>query len=422
MKLLYWQLGGFSYLRQQTTVDMKIGIIREQKTPPDARVPLTPVQVQTINAAGHHEVVVQPSPDRCYTDAEYRAVGITLQEDLSDCDCLLGVKEVPISALIPGKRYFFFSHTIKAQPYNRKLLQAILERRIELLDYEVLTRSDGSRVIAFGRWAGIVGAHNGLMTAGRRWQQFDLPQIKHFADFEAAKSHYKTIAFPPMKVVLTGRGRVANGAAEVLEAAGFERWSPAQFRSETAQGPVFTQLDCADYAERIGDGGFDLQEFFEAPERYRSRFAPYTRVADVMINGIYWDTAAPAFFTLEDMQAVDFRIRVIADVTCDIAPESSIPSTLYATTIADPVFGFDMRTGEASAPYQPHTVDMMTIDNLPNELPRDASAHFGAQFMAEVLPELDRPQSDLLARGRITLDGALTPRFAYLADYVAGTA
>lgn len=401
---------------------MKIGIIREQKTPPDTRVPLTPDQVQTINATSQHQIVVQPSPDRCYTDAEYAAAGVALQEDLTDCDCLLGVKEVPIAALLPGKRYFFFSHTIKAQPYNRDLLRAILEHRIELLDYEVLTRPNGSRVIAFGRWAGIVGAHNGLMTAGQRWQQFHLPQMKHFSDFAAAKAHYQTIAFPPMKVVLTGGGRVANGAAEVLEAAGFERWTPARFLTEQEQGPVFTQLDCPDYAERISDGGFAWQEFFDAPERYRSRFAPYTRVADVMINGIYWDPKAPAFFTKDDMQAVDFNIRVIADVTCDIAPESSIPSTLRATTIADPVFGFDVRTGGEAAPYQPYTVDMMTIDNLPNELPRDASAHFGAQFMAEVLPVLDDAESDLLMRGRITQAGALTPRFAYLQDYVDGNA
>lgn len=401
---------------------MKIGIIREQKTPPDARVPLTPTQVQSINAAGRHEVVVQPSPDRCYTDAEYRAAGVTLQDDLTDCDCLLGVKEVPIEALIAGKRYFFFSHTIKAQPYNRKLLQAILELGIELLDYEVLTRANGSRVIAFGRWAGIVGAHNGLMAAGERWKQYDLPQMKTFTDFAAAKAYYKTLAFPAMKVVLTGGGRVANGAAEVLEAAGFARWTPERFLTETEQGPVFTQLDCVDYAERKTDGGFDLQEFFDHPERYRSRFAPYAQVADVMINGIYWDPAAPAFFSLEDMQSVDFNIRVIADVTCDIAPESSIPSTLFATTIAKPVFGFDVRTGTAGEPYQPYTVDMMTIDNLPNELPRDASAHFGEQFMAEVLPELDQPDSDLLARGRITQDGALTSRFLYLTDYVAGEA
>ena len=147
---------------------MKLALIREGKVPPDSRVPLTPEQCAYVLANHPVEIVVEPSPIRCFADDEYREAGIALQNDLSDADVLLGVKEVPVEQLIPGKTYFFFSHTIKKQAYNRRLLQTILEKRIRLIDYEVLTDLNGRRLIAFGRFAGMVGAHNALYTFGRR--------------------------------------------------------------------------------------------------------------------------------------------------------------------------------------------------------------------------------------------------------------
>ena len=399
---------------------MKIGIIREGKVPPDTRVPLTPEQCVKIKEQHEVEIVVQPSPNRCFSDDEYATAGLKLAEDLNDCDVLLGVKEVPIAQLIPNKTYFFFSHTIKKQSYNRNLLRAMIERNISMIDYEVLKAETGKRVIAFGRWAGIVGAHNGIWTYGQRTGHFVLPRMTDFRDFAEAKAFYlSNLKLPNLKVVLTGTGRVGNGSAEVLEAMGFTKVKPREFLAESFDKPVYTQLVCKNYVARKTDNGFDKPEFYAYPERYQSTFAPYAQTADIMINGIYWDNAAPAFFTKEEMRHENFNIKVIADITCDIAPVASIPSTLYATTIDNPVFGYNPITEKAEEPYQAHTIDMMTIDNLPNELPRDASESFGLQFMNHVVKELlHQPDGRMMRQANICKNGDLTAEFEYLRDYL----
>ena len=399
---------------------MKIGIIREGKTPPDSRVPLTPAQCKKLIDTYGVDLRVQPSPGRCYSDAEYTSIGVPIQEDLSDRTILMGVKEVPIEHLLPQKTYFFFSHTIKKQAYNRSLLQAILEKKIRLVDYEVLTNEQGKRVIAFGKWAGMVGAHNGLFTYGSRTGDFALPQMKHFRDYEAACAAYATQEWPPIKIVLTGTGRVGAGAAKVLRDMGIRQVEPSAFLNETFGEAVFTQLRVVDYVVRKDGKPFEPENFYQHPELFTSSFDSYTKVADLMINGIFWDNRAPQFFSSGDMAAEGFSIQVIADVTCDIAPVSSIPSTLRASTIADPIFGYDPKTGREVPSHTPGCIDMMTIDNLPNELPRDASKAFGEQFLTHVMPELLREQSYLLDRATVAKDGELGAHFGYLSDYVDG--
>jgi alanine dehydrogenase len=399
---------------------MKIGVIREGKNPPDARVPLVPQQCRYIAKHFPVAVVVEPSPKRIFGDEEYQALNVPMQEEISDCDVLMGVKEVPISQLIADKTYFFFSHTIKAQAYNRDLLRAILDKNIRLIDYEVLTDEKGKRLIAFGRFAGMVGAHNGLWTYGKRSGVFKLPRMNTYRDYAAAKEDYKSLQLPALKIVLTGTGRVGQGAAEVLKDMGIERVSPKDFVTTTYDHAVFTQLRVEDYARRKDGKPFVRKEFYAQPELFESKFAPYTAISDIFINGIYWDNAAPAFFAAEDMKKEDFKIEVIADVTCDIAPVSSIPSTLKATTIDDPVFGYDVQHGTETTAFQVDAVDMMTIDNLPNELARDASRSFGKQFIEHVLPELLKEQSDIIERATITKNGQLTERYAYLQSFVDG--
>ena len=275
---------------------MKIGIIREGKTPPDSRVPLTPAQCAVLNQKEQVEIIVQPSPIRCFEDEAYRQKGISLQEDLTDCDILMGVKEVPIDQLIPNKTYFFFSHTIKEQAYNRTLLQAILEKNIRLIDYEALTNERGQRLIAFGKFAGMVGAHNGVMTYGTRTGDFTLKRMKDYRDYAEAKTAYGQLELPRFKIVLTGTGRVANGAAQVLKDMEITKIAPEDFLDNEFSHAVFTQLDCEDYATRRDGGQFNLQDFFRNPQDYESIFLPYTQSSDLMINGIYWDNSAPAFF------------------------------------------------------------------------------------------------------------------------------
>lgn len=398
---------------------MKIGIIKEGKIPSDSRVPLTPEQCSAIQKDFGIKIIVQPSPTRCFLDESYQAAGIKLSDDLSNCEILMGVKEVPTKQLIPDKTYFFFSHTIKKQAYNRNLLWAILDKNIKLIDYEVLTNEKGQRLIAFGKFAGMVGAHNALWTYGQRTKAYELPRIHTLHDYAAAVDFYQTLSLPAIKIVLTGTGRVANGAAMVLRDMGIEPVQPKDFLEKNDDKAVFTQLDCGDYAARTDGIPFNLSDFFENPHLYKSIFAPFTQVADIMINGIYWDNQAPAFFTKKEMSDNSFNIQVIADVTCDIAPVSSIPSTLRASTIADPVFGYDPKTGEETAAFLPNVIDMMTIDNLPNELPRDASTAFGEQFIEHILPELLKEKSAVIERATISENGILGKHFQYLADYAA---
>lgn len=400
---------------------MKIGIIRERKTPPDTRVPLAPKQCKKILKDFDFELLVEPSPIRCFTDEDYEQAGIPLGYDMQGCDVLMGVKEVPVEALIPGKTYFFFSHTIKEQPYNRKLLQAVLEKKITLIDYEVITDEWGRRLIAFGRFAGMVGAHNGVLMYGRRTGTFEMPRMKDFYNYAEAQTYYEEqLKLPPVRIVLTGTGRVGQGAAQVLRDMGIRQVSPNDFLVKSYKEPVFALLMSDDYAARKDGSAFDKDDFHLTPELFESTFKPFTKVCDLMINGVYWDNKAPAFFTLEDMRSPDFSIQAVADVTCDIAPVSSIPSTIRASTIADPIFGFDPVKEQEVEPHSPNAVDMMTIDNLPSELPRDASEAFGQMFIERVLPELLDPKSEVIERATIARDGKLAGHFSYLENYVKG--
>ncbi|MEL6276014.1 MAG: NAD(P)-dependent oxidoreductase [Bacteroidota bacterium] len=397
----------------------KIALIREGKVPPDSRVALTPQQVATLRNQGL-DITVVPSEHRVFADEEYAELGIPLQQNLEDRDLLLGIKEVNIDDLVSGKTYCFFAHVIKKQPYNRKLLLALLNKRIRHLDYEVMTDTRGRRLIAFGFFAGVVGAHNGLWAYGRRTGSFDLPRMKDLFDYAAAKKHYNKLQLPPIKVVLTGTGRVGKGAKKVLEDMGMQRVKPQEFLTLSFEKPVYTQLVCEDYARRKDGQPFDKADFYAHPSRYQSSFLPFTRVADVFINGIFWDNEAPAFFTREEMMAPEFNIRTIADVTCDIAPISSVPSTIKASTIAHPVFGYDPITNAEIAPYQEGYVDVMSIDNLPSELPRDASQAFGEMFIEHILPEFAKSDSDILQRATVTENGELGPHFKYLRAYKEG--
>ena len=399
---------------------MKIGILRETKTPPDTRVPLTPAQCRAIMDA-HDDVliVVQPAEKRCYRDEEYRRAGVELQARLEDCDVLMGVKEVAIESLIQDKTYFFFSHTIKKQPYNRRLLQEVVKRHIRLIDYEVLTDDKGRRVIAFGRWAGIVGAHNTVHTWGKRTGRYDLPRMVHGADFAEARAHYGMIDVRDLRIVVTGTGRVSHGAAEVLDHAGLERVAPSAFLKSPSKDGVYTMLE-PKHMFADADGSWS-PAFFDDPSGYHSIVRPYAESANVLINGIFWDNRGPALLTREDMLA-GVTLDVIGDITCDIAPDASLPSTIRPSTIAAPIYGYDPVRNAEAPPHEDGVVDVMAVDNLPNELPRDASQDFGEQFMAQVLNELLMPEtSDMLHRATIARNGSLNEPFAYLDDYIHPT-
>ncbi|MBB6459068.1 NAD(P)-dependent oxidoreductase [Flammeovirga kamogawensis] len=400
---------------------MKVGIIKEGKVPQDKRVALTPAQCEEVlEKYPNVEIYVQKSPIRCYEDKEYEEMGIAVVDSVEDCDILLGIKEVPIKELIPNKKYFFFSHTIKKQPYNRELLNAILDNNISIADYEVLTKEDGSRVIAFGRFAGLVGAYNGLLAYGKRHKSFDLKPAHLCHDLNELWIECKKVKLPSdFKIVLTGSGRVSNGAVETLLAAGVKKVSKEDYLNQTFDYPVFVQLRSKDYHEKKDGTAFEIKDFFANPGDFKSTFTDFIPVSNMLVAGAFWHPAAPVLFTREDILKDDFKIEVIADVTCDI--EGSIPSTLQPSTIADPLYDYNPVTGKVEkALSNDKNITVMAVDNLPNELPRDASESFGRQMIDNVLEDLFVTNKGVVSGATITENKKLTDKFSYLQGYVDG--
>ncbi len=402
---------------------MKIALIKERKNPPDRRVVLTPAQAKALKEKYPQlEIVVEKSPHRAFSDDEYRAAGIPVVDDVSDADVLLGVKEVPVDALIPGKKYFFFSHTIKKQPHNRKLLQAILEKNIDLYDHETLTDRNGIRLVAFGKYAGQVGAYNAIRTYGLKSGLFELPKAIELKDKNAMIEELRRVypQLPPVKIVLTGKGRVGMGAKEILDAMGIREVSPEEFLQREDFGePVYTQIDVDWYNKHKEGKPFDFQEFFTHPERFEGDFGKFTKAADIYIAGHYYGQGAPYILTREHLQAPDNRIKVVADISCDIG--GPVATTVRASTIDDPVYGYDPATGKETDYHRPEAIAVMAVDNLPNEIARDASEGFGQKFMEYIIPALiEGDREGILERALIASGGRLTPRYAYLQDYVDG--
>lgn len=398
---------------------IRIGLLREGKVPPDKRVPFTPEQIlEILQEFPGVEVVCQRSPIRCFRDDEYESVGIPVADDLSHCDILMGIKEVPIERLIDGKTYLFFSHTIKKQPYNRKLLQAIVRQNIRLIDYEALKDPLGNRLVAFGRYAGLVGAYNGLWAFGQKHGWFSLRRAFDCFDVNDLKIELRKVQLPPVKIILTGTGRVARGAMETLDTAGIRKVSPEDFLKNEFTEPVYVQLGSADYHFRKDGGAFNRSEFHKHPGLYGSRFHAFAQQSRLLLAGAYWNPHAPVLFTREDMLADWFKIDTIADITCDI--RGSVPSTIRATTIADPLYEYDP-VSDSEVPAGSKTITVMSIDNLPCELPRSASGEFGRDLIDRIMkPLLDGDVDGIIRRGTITEDGSLTAEFGYLADYLAG--
>jgi hypothetical protein len=397
---------------------MKIGILEETREPQDNRVPLTPSQCAILKEENPDiEVFVQSSKHRCYTDDEYRYHGIELKEDLVDCDILLGVKEIQPHLLIPEKTYFIFSHTNKKQPANRALLRAVLEKKIRLIDWETLTDDKNKRLIAFGRWAGIVGAYHAIRMIGLKSGAFHLKQMSECHNFADAQQEFAKIKLPKLKIVLTGTGRVSRGASFLLDLLGIKKVSAYNFCYNEFDEAVYTQLGSGDMYYREGVDKFNPDDYHAHPEAYKSNFYPFTKTADVMINGIYWDHRIPVFFTTEQLKEPDFRIGIISDISCDIAPLSSVPTTLKPSDIRHPYYGYNRLTGEITEAFSSNSIDVMAIDNLPNELPRDASEDFGNIFMSRILPELKKPGSKILFKATIAADGKLNDPYLYLSDY-----
>ncbi|MFZ9187621.1 MAG: NAD(P)-dependent oxidoreductase [Algoriphagus sp.] len=401
---------------------MKIGIIREGKIPADQRSPFTPEILQEIQKSFGDilSICVEKSDFRCFTDKEYEEKGIEVVTDISEADILFGVKEVPINQLIPEKTYFFFSHTIKKQPKNQALLQAILAKSIRLIDYELLKNPAGERVVAFGRWAGIVGAYNAFWTYGMKTGLFEIKRAIACRDLEDLKVELKKVVLPPIKIIVTGSGRVGKGVLEILEILGIQEVEAQDFLQKDYEEPVFVCLSSSDYLRRKSDGGFERSHFYANPESYESHFLPFAQVGEILIAAAYWDPRAPRLFEMAAIQSPNFSVSVIADITCDL--DGSIPTTRRASTILETIYDVDRRTAEELPAFgKQNSISVMAIDNLPCELPRESSAEFAHQIREWVIPELGKDISPILENATIARDGDLTLEFMYLSDYVNTT-
>ncbi|MGQ3014405.1 MAG: NAD(P)-dependent oxidoreductase [Flavobacteriales bacterium] len=398
---------------------LKIGIIREGKTPPDKRVAFSPEQAAALLENFNALVQVQPSPVRGFSDEEYGARGLVLKEDLGDMDILFGVKEVKIKDLIPAKTYLFFSHTIKKQPYNRDLMKAMIEKKITLIDYECLRDAHHNRIIGFGYYAGLVGAYNGIRAYGLRNGTFSIKPAHECFDKAEMFAELHRISLPPVKVIITGTGRVGTGAFEIMKQAGIIQADRHTFEAGGGE-PMYHVMNYDEfYTHPTRPGAFDKAHFYTHSHEYVSVFAPITRVADLFISCHYWDGKSAPLFTREDMRDPRWTMNVIADVTCDI--EGSVPTTIRPSTIAEPLYGMDKTEFRETEPFAKNSVTVMAVDNLPCELPRDASAFFGKELTAKVLPLfIQDNEARTLERATILKNGELTEPYEYLRDYAWG--
>ncbi|EJL60055.1 NAD(P)-dependent oxidoreductase [Flavobacterium sp. CF136] len=399
---------------------MKFGIIKERKNPPDRRVVFSPSELAKLKQLYHEATVeVESSDIRIFPDIEYKTMGITVTDDVSDCDVLFGVKEVPVENLIPDKAYFFFSHTIKKQPYNQKLLKAVLEKNIDLYDHETIVDSHNRRLIGFGKYAGMVGVYNGIRAFGIKFELFKLPKAETLSGKEALIAHLKRITLPPLKFVITGTGKVGSGAQEILKAIKVKEITVDNYLTKNYTQPVYVQLDALEYNKRIDGQVLDFIDFTSHPEAYISDFEKFTKVTDIYIAGHFYANGAPMILTQEMLNAKDCKIRVVADISCDV--NGPIACTLRSSTIAEPIYGYWPGENKEVDVFHPAAIVVMAVDNLPCEIPKDASEGFGEQFMEHVIPAFFNGDKDgILERAKITEKGKLTPRFSYLQDYVDG--
>ena len=398
---------------------LTIGLIREGKVPPDNRVALTPAQCRWLHMNRPDiKVIVQTSTGRCFPDAEYKAAGVEVKEDMQEADILLGIKEVPVDMLLEGKTYLFFSHTKKLQPYNQKLLQEVIAKKITLIDYECLEHEDGTRIIGFGFFAGIVGAHNGMMAYGNKTGAYTLDRVGAASTFQRLIHTYFGLKIPNIKIAVTGSGRVAHGLLEIMNLMGIHEVEPEDYVKREFSYPVYVHLKGANLYKPKDGSAYSREHFHHHPGLYDNLFKNYLAHTDILMNGVYWEQNIPRLFEMEDMDKPDFRIKTIADVTDDRF--GSVPCNLGDSTIDDPVYGVDKKSFEKTAAYLPGTVDVMAVGNLPNELPKDASRYFGEQLIKHVLADLIGGSSVIIDKATIVKNGRLTDEYAYMKDYAEG--
>jgi len=398
---------------------MKIALIKETKTPVDNRVALAPKQVAELNRQfPQHQIVVQASDIRAFSDDEYRAEGVEVLNDVSDADILFGIKEAKIESLIPNKHYFFFGHIAKMQEYNRPLLQAFMQKHITFCDYEYLVDDNNIRVCAFGWWAGVVGVYYTLRGYGIKHKLYELPKPDRRFTLDQLLNALKGIELPNVKLLVTGAGRVSQGAQHVLENIGAHKMTEEEYLSDM---PIRTLSYCVADVDRLvkrKDGAaFSWNDFTHNAKAYESDFMRFAKKTDILVCAHFWGPEAPVYLSEEDLRNPDMHIRMIGDVTCDI--KGSIKSTVRPATHDDPYYDYNPVTEQDESAFSsPKNITEMAVDTCPNALAMDTSEYFGSMLMKHVFePLLKGKHSDVIDRSMILKNGQLTPKFEYLKDF-----
>ena len=393
-----------------------IGLIKEGKVPSDNRVALSPKQCRyLLDQFPEWDIIVESSPNRCFKDREYQKEGIKVVDDISSADLLFGIKEVPKDQLISNKKYLFFSHTKKAQTFNKALFHVMMDKNITLIDYECLEHEDGQRLIGFGFFAGIVGAHNGIMAYGNRTKEFKLSRVKEVKDYMELVHTYFGLKLPNIKIAITGSGRVAHGILEIMNLMDVQEVEPDEYTSRAYAYPVYVHLKGGDLYRHKTNNTYDRNDFHTHPENYHCLFNKYLKHTHILMNGIYWEPGIAPLFTMDDLKEDDYALTTIADITDDA--HGSVPCNLGDSSSEDPIYGVNVTTLEKTAPYMQNGIDIMAVGNLPNELPRDASRYFGEQLLKYVIPDLLKGGNKIIDGATMLDKGKLTTKFSYLEDY-----
>ena len=396
---------------------MKFGIITERKSPPDRRVVFSPEGLTRLKSMFPEvEIAVESSNIRAFSDQEYADKGFSITTDMTDCDVLFGVKEIPVEDLIPNKTYLFFSHTIKKQAYNQKLLRACLDKNITLIDHETIVNKNNIRLIGFGRYAGMVGAYNSIAAFGKKYDLFNLVPATKLQTKADLIERLKRPFLPPIKILVTGKGKVGQGVIEILKGMKMKEVSSDAFLNKVFTHPVFCQIDVLDYNHRLDGQDLSINDFYQNPQEYESDFEKYTKVTDLYIAGHFYGNGAPQILTQQMLNSQTNKIKVVGDISCDIA--GPIASTIRSSTIEDPLYGYNPANGTEVTFDHPLAITVMAVDNLPCELPKEASEGFGNMMLDNVIAAFfDNDSEQILERATITKNGKLTPRFEYLSDY-----
>ncbi len=435
-------------------MNVRIGVRREDKSRWERRVPVTPEDAGKLKEEHGIEVWVQPSPIRVFSAEEFTRAGAIVQEDLSPCPVVFAVKEIPLDFFEPGKAYVFFAHVIKGQPYNMPMLRKILELGCTLIDYERVADEKGRRLIFFGRHAGLAGMIETLWALGRRldWEGIPNPfsQLRHTHEYrdlvdaeeaisqvgERLKAEGLPESVTPLVCGIAGYGNVARGVWEILDLLPIEEIEPKEVAplvesSACATNVVYKVVFKEEHTvEPISpEARFELQDFYNHPEKYRGTFESYVPYLTVVVNCIYWEEKYPRLVTKEYLKqlysAGKPRLRVIGDISCDI--DGAIECTVHSTEADEPVFVYNPFTGEATDGYEGEGPVVMAVDILPSQLPREASVDFSGVFK-EFIPAIARADFSVpfgqlelppeVKRAVIAYQGELTPDYRYIEQFL----